>query len=433
MYEDLSKPTTYQKEIKLYSGTSNPKLAQDIADILHLKLQGLKIEKFANGEIYARFEESVRGDEVFFIQTIASKNVNDLIMETLIVADAATRASAESFTAVIPHYGYARQDRKASSREPITARLVANLLEAAGVDRVITLDLHSGQIQGFFDIPVTHLTALYNFGDYFKTKDFDWDNTVVVSPDMGRAKVAKKLSDYLGCEVAIAHKSRPKHNAAEVMGVIGDIVGKTCIINDDMIDTGGTLVGSINKLKEMGAGDIYVSATHGIFSGQAVERLQNAPIVECVVTDAIPCEVANKPGSKIKQISVAEPLATCIYNVYTNNSVSQGAAGHSEVSTHAGREAQNTQEDHRRRGGGPPRRRSVARGPCSAALGTLGGRGSGRGLPRHIEGGRPAPGGCLGGRRRGTPPASGRSGTGASLHPGWRPRGRCHQPRGLLA
>ena len=331
MYEDLSKPTTYQKEIKLYSGTSNPKLAQDIADILHLKLQGLKIEKFANGEIYARFEESVRGDEVFFIQTIASKNVNDLIMETLIVADAATRASAESFTAVIPHYGYARQDRKASSREPITARLVANLLEAAGVDRVITLDLHSGQIQGFFDIPVTHLTALYNFGDYFKTKDFDWDNTVVVSPDMGRAKVAKKLSDYLGCEVAIAHKSRPKHNAAEVMGVIGDIVGKTCIINDDMIDTGGTLVGSINKLKEMGAGDIYVSATHGIFSGQAVERLQNAPIVECVVTDAIPCEAANKPSSKIKQISIAEPLATCIYNVYTNNSVSQGAAGHSEV------------------------------------------------------------------------------------------------------
>ena len=197
MYEDLSKPTTYQKEIKLYSGTSNPKLAQDIADILHLKLQGLKIEKFANGEIYARFEESVRGDEVFFIQTIAGKNVNDLIMETLIVADAAT-----------------------------------------GVDRVITLDLHSGQIQGFFDIPVTHLTALYNFGDYFKTKDFDWDNTVVVSPDMGRAKVAKKLSDYLGCEVAIAHKSRPKHNAAEVMGVIGNIVGKTCIINDDIIDRG---------------------------------------------------------------------------------------------------------------------------------------------------------------------------------------------------
>lgn len=258
-------------------------------------------------------------------------NVNDLLMETLIVADAASRASAESFTAVIPHYGYARQDRKAASREPITARLVANLLEAAGVNRVITLDLHSGQIQGFFDIPVTHLTALYLFGDYFKQKSFDWNETVVVSPDMGRAKVAKKLSDYLGCEVAIAHKSRPRHNAAEVMGIIGNINGKTCIINDDMIDTAGTLTGSINKLKEMGAGDIYVCATHGIFSGQAIQRLEDAPIVECVVTDAIPCAIANTQGSKIKQISIARPLANCIYNVYTNRSVSQAAGGNSEM------------------------------------------------------------------------------------------------------
>ncbi|MCI6263203.1 ribose-phosphate pyrophosphokinase [Olsenella sp. YH-ols2221] len=331
MYENLCEPIQVEKNIRLYSGTSNPQLAEKIGDILHLPLSGLKIEKFANGEIYARFEETVRGCEVFFVQSLAGKNVNDLMMETLIVADAATRASAASFTAVIPHYGYARQDRKAASREPITARLVANLLEAAGVDRVITLDLHSNQIQGFFDIPVTHLTALYQFGDYFKTKDFDWDNTVVVSPDMGRAKVAKKLADYLGCEVAIAHKSRPKHNAAEVMGVIGNIVGKTCIINDDMIDTGGTLVGSINKLKEMGAGDIYISATHGIFSGSAVERLQNAPIVECVVTDAIPCAVANQPGSKIKSISVAKELADAIYAVYVNSSVSGIAGGNSEM------------------------------------------------------------------------------------------------------
>ena len=331
MFENLSKPSIYQKEIKLYTGTSNPALAQRIADILHLELQGLKLEKFANGEIYARFLESVRGDEVFFIQSIVGQNINDVLMETLIVADAANRASAESFTAVIPHYGYARQDRKASSREPITARLVANLLEAAGVDRVITLDLHSGQIQGFFDIPVTHLTALYQFGDYFKEKPFDWANTVVVSPDMGRAKVAKKLSDYLGCEVAIAHKSRPKHNAAEVMGIIGDIVGKTCIVNDDMIDTAGTLVGSITKLKEMGAGDIYVSATHGIFSGEAIQRLERAPIVECVVTDAIPCDVANTPNSKIKQISIAEALARCIYNVYTDHPVSESSYGNSEM------------------------------------------------------------------------------------------------------
>ncbi|QUC03875.1 ribose-phosphate pyrophosphokinase [Atopobium sp. oral taxon 416] len=331
MYENLCNPIKVEKNIRLYSGTSNPALATKIGDILHLPLSGLKIEKFANGEIYARFEETVRGCEVFFIQSLAGQNVNDLIMETLIVADAASRASCASFTAVIPHYGYARQDRKAASREPITARLLANLLEAAGVDRAITIDLHSNQIQGFFDIPVTHLTALYQFGDYFKQKPFDWGNTVVVSPDMGRAKVAKKLSDYLGCEVAIAHKSRPKHNAAEVMGIIGNIVGKTCIINDDMIDTGGTLIGSINKLKEMGAGDIYISATHGVFSGNAIERLQNAPIVECVVTDCIPCKVANELGSKIKSISVAKMLADAIYAVYVNHSVSDIAGGNSEM------------------------------------------------------------------------------------------------------
>ncbi len=328
---NLCDPRMYEKEIRLYTGSGNPELAERIAKILGLELSGLKLEKFANGELYARFEESVRGDEVFFIQTLAGQNVNDLIMETLIVADAATRASAKDFTVVIPHYGYARQDRKAASREPITARLVANLLEAAGVDRVITLDLHSNQIQGFFDIPVSHLTALYLFGDYFKTKDFDWNNTVVVSPDMGRAKVAKKLSDYLGCEVAIAHKSRPKHNAAEVMGIIGDIKGKTCIVNDDMIDTAGTLVGSINKLKEMGAGDIYISATHGIFSGAAIERLENAPIVECVVTDAIPCEIANTPGSKIKQISVADELAEAICAVYMDKPISGLFGGNSEM------------------------------------------------------------------------------------------------------
>ena len=331
MYENLSKPINYQKEIKLYSGTGNPKLAQEIADILHLELQGLKIEKFANGELYARFEESVRGDEVFFVQTLAGKNLNDLIMETLIVADAASRASAQSVTVVLPHFAYARQDRKAASREPITARLVANLLEAAGVDRIITLDLHQGQIQGFFDIPVTHLTALYLIGDYFKAKNFDWSNTVVVSPDMGRAKHAKKLADYLGCEGAIAHKSRPKPNAAEVMGIIGDIKGKTCIVNDDMIDTAGTLCNSVRKLKEMGAGDIYVSATHGIFSEPAIQRLQEAPLVECVVTDGIPCEAANKPGSKIKTISIAQEMADAIYAVYANNSVSDLFGGSAEL------------------------------------------------------------------------------------------------------
>ena len=323
MYENLSDPMPVNKEIKLYTGTGNPALAEKIADILHLELQGLNIEKFANGEIYARFTESVRGDDVYFIQTLAGANVNDLLMETLIVCDAAKRASCSKFIAVIPHYGYARQDRKAAAREPITARLVANLLEAAGVDQVITVDLHQGQIQGFFDVPVTHLTALFLLGDYFKkNKDLDWANTVVVSPDMGRAKAAKKLSDYLGCDLAIAHKGRPKHNVSEVMGIIGDIKGKTCIVNDDMIDTAGTLCGSVKKLKEMGAGDIYVCATHGIFSGPAIERLEEAPIEECVVTDVIPCEVANAEGSKIKSISIANELAEAIYSVYMNEPVS---------------------------------------------------------------------------------------------------------------
>ena len=181
---------------------------------------------------------------------------------------------------------------------------VAHLLKTAGVNRIITLDLHQGQIQGFFDIPVNHLSALPLFADYYNEMNFDTDNLVVVSPDVGRAKAAKKLSDMLGCSLAIAHKGRPRHNAAEVMGIIGDIKGKTCIINDDMIDTAGTLCANVKELKALGAGDIYVCATHGIFSGPAIERLNEVPIVECVVTDAIPVEV----GGKIKTISVADGL-----------------------------------------------------------------------------------------------------------------------------
>jgi len=318
---DLNVPFSMHKKLKLYTGSSNPALAQDIADTLGVELQGLLIETFANGEIYCRYDESVRGADVFFIQSVVGENVNNMLMEVLIACDAAKRASCRTFCAVLPHYAYARQDRKASPREPITARLVANLLEAAGVDKVIAIDLHQGQLQGFFDIPVTHLTALPLFGEYYRGLGLDMNNTVVVSPDVGRAKAAKKLSDMLGCELAIAHKGRPKHNMAEVMAVIGNIEGKTCIINDDMIDTGGTLVGSINELKKMGAGDIYVSATHGIFSGPAVERLENAPIVECVVTDAVPRSAA-KGSEKIKFLSVANEISEAIYHVFTETSVS---------------------------------------------------------------------------------------------------------------
>ena len=326
MYEDLDQLVPIKKRLRIYSGSSNPKLAADIAGILGVEVDGLVLEQFANGEIYARFDETVRGCDVFFVQSIVGKNVNDLMMETLIVADAAHRASARSVTAVIPHYAYARQDRKAGPREPITARLVANLLETAGVDRVITLDLHQGQIEGFFDVPVNHLPALPLFGEYFKNKNFDWENTVVVSPDVGRAKACKKLSDMLGCDLAIAHKGRPHHNQAEVMGIIGDIKGKTCIINDDMIDTAGTLCAAIRELKAMGAGDIHVCATHGIFSGPAVERLNDAPIEECVVTDSVPQPEENLTG-KINTISVANEIAECIYHVFTETSVSGMVGG----------------------------------------------------------------------------------------------------------
>ena len=255
----------------------------------------------------------VHPGDVFFIQSI-SGDVNDALMELLIMIDALRRASAGRITAV---------DRKAAPREPITARLVANLLERAGVDRVITLDLHQGQIQGFFDIPVNHLSALPLFGEYYNNMHFDTDNLVVVSPDVGRAKAAKKLSDMLDCSLAIAHKGRPRHNAAEVMGIIGDIEGKTCIINDDMIDTAGTLCASVRELKKMGAGDIYVCATHGIFSGPAIERLNDAPIVECVVTDSIPVEAAGK----IKTITVADEFANAIAAVYDEESVSKLVGG----------------------------------------------------------------------------------------------------------
>ena len=310
---DPKKTVDMSKILRVYSGSSNRPLAQKIANQLGVELSGLTLKQFANGEIYARYDETVRGADVFLIQSVAGENVNDMLMELLIATDAAKRASARSITAVITHYGYARQDRKAGPREPITARLVANLLECAGVDRIITLDLHQGQIQGFFDIPVNHLSALPLFADYYDAMGFDTDNLVVVSPDVGRAKAAKKLSDMLGCSLAIAHKGRPRHNAAEVMGIIGDIKGKTCIINDDMIDTAGTLCASVRELKKMGAGDIYVSATHGIFSGEAIQRLEDAPLVECVVTDSIPVEVGEIVHRQGDLLKFAETISAVYY------------------------------------------------------------------------------------------------------------------------
>jgi ribose-phosphate pyrophosphokinase len=311
------------KSLKLYSGRSNPELAEKIAETMGVELGKVKLTTFKNGEIYARYLESVRGSDVFIVQSVANgkeSDVNDALMELLIMTDAAKRASARTVTAVIAHYGYSRQDKKTASREPITAKLVANLLTVAGIDRTIAIDLHQGQIQGFFDSPVNHLTALPIFAEYFTDKGLD--NLCVVSPDVGRAKAAKKLADMLGSELAIMHKARPEHNIAEVTNVIGEVKGKNCIINDDMIDTAGTLAAAIAALKQSGAEKIYVCATHALFSGPAFERLEAADVEEVVVCDTVRVPLERQNG-KIKVVTVAPLLAKAIVNVFEEASVSE--------------------------------------------------------------------------------------------------------------
>jgi len=315
--------TEVNKSLKLYAGRSNVELAQKIADLLSVELGRIKITTFRNGEIYARYLESVRGSDVFIIQSVANTtelNVNDSLMELLVMTDAAKRASARTVTAVITHYGYSRQDKKSASREPITAKLVANLLTVAGVDRSITIDLHQGQIQGFFDRPVNHLTALPIFGDYFNEKKLE--NVCVVSPDVGRAKATKKLASILNADLAIMHKIRPAHNEVETTSVIGDVKGKTCIINDDMIDTAGTIQSSVKTLKKAGAASVYVCATHGLFSSKAYDRLTTSEIEEVVVCDTVPVKPEYLTGM-IKVISVAPLLSRAINNVYLEASVSE--------------------------------------------------------------------------------------------------------------
>ncbi len=307
------------KRMMVFSGTSNPELSEDVAKHLGVELGNVKIRKFANGEIYIRFLESVRGCEVFLIQSVTAP-VNDSLMELLIMVDAAKRASSRSITAVIPHYGYARQDKKSAAREPITAKLVADLLTTAGVDRVIAMDLHQGQIQGFFDQPVNHLTALPILADYFESLKLE--NCCVVSPDVGRAKACKKLSDMLGASLAIMHKGRPDHNVAEITHVIGDVAGKVCIVADDMIDTAGSITEGAKALVNAGATAVYVTATHGIFSPPAYERIEAAPIIEVVVVNTVPVPDERRHG-KIRVLSVAPLLAHAVQNVFNDESVSE--------------------------------------------------------------------------------------------------------------
>lgn len=317
--------TEMEKRLSLFTGSVNSPLADIVAAELATNLGDIKLEKFANGEIYARYQESVRGADVFILQSVCAGNgydVNDALMELLIMTDAAKRASARSISAVITHFGYARQDRKAQPREPITAKLVADLISAAGAENIITIDLHQDAIQGFFDIPVNHMTAMPIFVDYFKNMGFDPEEVVVVSPDVGRAKAAKKFSSMLDCDLAIMHKDRPKHNQAEITALIGDVTDKICILNDDMIDTAGSLAAAAATLKAKGARKVYACATHGLFSGPAYERIENSIIEQVVVTDAVPVPLERQNG-KVKVLSVGPLVAQTINRVYTNGCVSQ--------------------------------------------------------------------------------------------------------------
>ena len=314
--------TEMTKSMAVFTGSVNPSLADQVATELGTTLGNVKLEKFANGEIYARYLDSVRGADVFIIQSIAGEHINDALMEMLIMIDAAKRASARTISAVVTHYGYSRQERKAAPREPITAKLVADLITVAGADDLITIDLHQDAIQGFFDIPVNHMTAMPIFVDYFKNKGIDPEEMCVVSPDVGRAKAAKKFQGQLGCDIAIMHKDRPKHNQAEITALIGDVTGKVCILNDDMIDTGGSLVAAAETLMSKGAKKVYACATHGLFSGPAYDRIQNSCIEEVVVTNAVPVPLDRQTG-KIRVLSVAPLLARPIQRVYGNGSVSQ--------------------------------------------------------------------------------------------------------------
>lgn len=313
---------SHGKDIKIFTGNANPKLAADICKIIGTKLGESEVKSFADGEASVSLYETVRGSDVFLVQSTC-KPVNDSLMELLIMVDACRRASAGRITAVIPYFGYARQDRKAKGRDPISAKLVANMIEAAGADRVLTMDLHAAQIQGFFDIPVDNLLSNPIFVKYYMSKFEHPEEMVVVSPDVGSVARSRTFANKMGMNLAIVDKRREKANQSEVMNIIGNVEGKTCILLDDIVDTAGSLCGAAKAISEIGgAKKVYACATHGVLSGPAIERIENSCIEELLLLDTIPYPSDKPACSKIKYISTAPVFAEAIRRIYEEVSIS---------------------------------------------------------------------------------------------------------------
>ncbi|ACY96584.1 ribose-phosphate diphosphokinase [Thermomonospora curvata] len=317
-----------EKKLMLFSGRAHPELAKEVAANLHVELTPTAAYDFANGETFVRFLESVRGSDAFVIQSHTAP-INQWIMEQLIMVDALKRASAARITVVAPFFGYARQDKKHRGREPISARLMADLFQTAGADRLITVDLHTAQIQGFFNHPVDHLFALELLADHVESK-LDTSQVTVVAPDAGRVRVAERWTDRLGCPLAIIHKRRDPEvaNEVKVFEVVGEVEGRTCVIVDDMIDTGGTIVKAADALFEQGAAKVVATATHGVLSGPAVDRLKNSRISEVILTNTLPIP-EEKRFDKLTVLSIAPLIAQAIHEVFSDGSVTSLFSGQS--------------------------------------------------------------------------------------------------------
>lgn len=309
-----------ENKLRIFTGNANPDLAREIAGYLGTTVGDSVVNRFNNGEVQVMINESVRGKDIFIVQPTCGPSVNDNVMELLIMADAFKRASAQHITAVIPYYGYARQDRKARGREPITAKLMADLLETAGITRVVTIDLHAAQIQGFFNIPFDHMPGGPLLAEYIKNKNLE--NMVVISPDLGGVSRARGFAEILQCPMAIIDKRRPEPGVAEVMNLIGDVKDKVCIMVDDMVDTAGSLTEGARALKKFGASEIYACCTHPILTDPALSRIAQSDITELVVTNTIPL-APSKKHPKIKVLSIAPILAETILRIYNDWSVSQ--------------------------------------------------------------------------------------------------------------